>query len=121
MAMKQKTLEDYTAQELADLAAEMGQAFALFMDDLRKEAFERIGNEMVTPRIATWAKEMESRFGPKVRVNRDELSWPAALAAVSYSGEVKCWPERFDANAEQIAHRWALGKKTPTYVTYLQH
>lgn len=95
-----KKLEDHTAEELKTMD---------YTDILtvRKEAYERIAKKMKVPDgIKKWAAEMSSKYGPKVRVWKNEVTWVPALLIVRYGEDPMQWPPELNDADVQRAEMW---------------
>lgn len=89
--------------------------------EMRRAAWrEHLASMQLSPAIREWADRMADRYGPKVKVHANALSWPLALLIARYgeamdvadpdTGEMRrFWPDAFTADDEKRALEWEQG------------
>jgi hypothetical protein len=120
-----RQLEDYTRDEL--LALDYLDLLKLRKGAyLRQVARMREGEPEGTPsipasvlaRLEAWAALMAKRYGPEVRIWKNDVSWLEALLIVRYGEDPMQWPPAFSEADVTRAHHWRRGR-TPQGVRYL--
>jgi len=108
---KMKKLEDHTAEELKTM--DYTDILAL-----RKEAYHRIARKMEIPDgVKKWAFEMEKKYGPSVRIWKNEVNWVPALLIVRYGEDPMQWPPELGDDDVARAERWE--KHPPSGLAYI--
>lgn len=124
-----KTLEQYTAEDIADEAATLNRTYGAdgglteyrqWIGALRQECFERRAAAMDPGKaLAGWVGQMAARHGPRVQVHGVEYGWLAALGVARYGEAPGHWPAAFTPDDVIRAKRWLYDGNVPDGVRYI--